>query len=212
MQKQILLLTIMLFLTVSAFAQTDGVKDSQVAASARNFSLSTTYLVFTNFDDETTNTHHYELHLKYDLTPKDKIGVKLASWKLFHPMGILWWEGALEMDKNEFYPGELWENGIGVTYQRMLWKGLFTTVELLPQIKTYLDEDDAIIGNGFKLYTSLHLGYHIPLFKGRVFIEPQIHCQWWPIDTNIPQSFNEKESKRHNVFLFEPNLYIGVKF
>jgi hypothetical protein len=209
MQRQILLLTILLFFTTSAFSQTDAVKDSQVTVSAGNFSLSTTYLVFANFGEEMTNTHHYELHLKYDLTPKDKIGIKLAAWKLFRPMGILWWEGALEMDKNEFYPGELWENGIGVTYQRMIWKGLFATVELLPQIKTYLDEDDTIIGNGFKLYTSLHLGYRIPLFKDRVFMEPQIHCQWWPIDTNIPQRFKEKEGKWHNVFLFEPKVYRG---
>jgi hypothetical protein len=116
------------------------------------------------------------------------------------------------MDKTEFYPGELWENGIGVTYQRIIWKGLFAAVEFLPQIKTYFDEDNNKIGNGFKLYTSLHLGYHIPLFKNRVFIEPQIHCQWWPIDTNTPQSFKEKDNRWHRVFLFEPNLYIGIKF
>jgi hypothetical protein len=81
MQKQILLLTILLFLTGSAFAQTDEVKDSQVTVSTGHLSLSTTYLAFANFGEEMTNTHHYELHLKYDLTPKDKIGVKLASWK-----------------------------------------------------------------------------------------------------------------------------------
>jgi hypothetical protein len=212
MQKQILLLAILLFFTVNAFAQTDEAKDSQVTASGRNFSISTPYLVFANFGEEMTNTHHYEFHLKYDLTLKDKIGVKLATWKLFRPMGILWWEGALEMDKTEFYPGELWENGIGVTYQRIIWKGLFAAVEFLPQIKTYFDEDNNKIGNGFKLYTSLHLGYHIPLFKNRVFVEPQIHCQWWPIDTNTPQSFKEKDSRWHRVFLFEPNLYIGIKF
>jgi hypothetical protein len=94
----------------------------------------------------------------------------------------------------------------------MLWKGLFASIEILPLLKTYLDESNKKIDNGFKLYTTYHLGYHIPLFKGRLFIEPQIHCNYWPIDTNIPQGFKEKESKWNNYFLFEPNLYIGVNF
>ncbi|MDR0230497.1 MAG: hypothetical protein LBI82_00050 [Dysgonamonadaceae bacterium] len=178
------------------------------------FSVSTTWLSFTNFGEERTNTHHYEFHFKYKLTPKDKIGIKFATWKLFQPMGILWWDGLTEKidSESEFYPGRLRETGLGVTYQRMMWKGLFTTVEILPQLKTYLDEDNKKIANGFKLYTSYHLGYHIPLFNNRMFIEPQIHCQWWPIDTNKPQDFREIENRWNNYFLFEPNVYIGFNF
>ena len=94
----------------------------------------------------------------------------------------------------------------------MLWKGLFAQVEVLPLIKTYLDENNEKIGDGFKLYTTYHLGYRIPLFKNRMYIEPQIHCNYWPIDTKAPQSFQQEESKWNNFFLFEPNLHIGVKF
>jgi len=175
------------------------------------FSVSTTWLTFANFGEEKTNTHHYEFHIKYQLTPKDRIGIKIATWRLFEPMGIPLWD-PLIMKESEFYPGRLSETGLGVTYQRMIWKGLFATLEILPQLKTYFDESDKKIGTGFKLYTSYHLGYHIPLFKNRMFIEPQIHCQYWPIDTNIPQGFMAKESKWNNYFLFEPNLYLGVNF
>jgi len=108
--------------------------------------------------------------------------------------------------------GRLRESGIGVTYQRILWKGLFATIEIFPLKKTYLDEANKKIGNGFKLYTSYHLGYHIAFFKNRMFVEPQIHCNYWPIDSKAPQSFQEEESKWNNYFLFEPNLYIGVNF
>jgi hypothetical protein len=104
------------------------------------------------------------------------------------------------------------ESGIGITYQRLIWKGLFTTVELLPQLKTYYDLNNKKIGNGFKLYTSYHVGYHLSFFKNRFYIEPQIHCQYWPIDTNTPESFQKIDKKWHNYFLFEPNLYIGFKF
>jgi hypothetical protein len=200
-----------------AFCQNSeqSLKDShRDFVSDYKFSVSTTWLSFANFGEEKTNTHHYEFHFKYNLTSKDKIGIKVATWKLFQPMGILWSDGLLDKidTESEFYPGRVKETGLGVTYQRIIWKGLFTTVEILPQLKTYLDEENNKIGNGFKLYTSYHLGYHIPLFKGRMYIEPQIHCQYWPIDTNTPQTFKEIDDKWNNYFLFEPNLYIGVKF
>lgn len=184
---------------------------SRDSVSNYKFSVSTTWLSFSNFGKEKTNIHHYELHFKYNLTSKDKIGIKVATWKLFATMGMPISE-QIKFDENNFYPGRLRETGLGITYQRMLWKGLFTTVEILPQLKTYLDEDNNKIGKGFKLYTSYHLGYHIPLFKGRMYIEPQIHCQYWPIDTNTPQSFKEIDDKWNNYLLFEPNLYIGINF
>ena len=178
------------------------------------FRISSPWLSFVNFGKEKTNVHMYELHFKYNLDSKNILGVKFATWRLFQPMGILWWDGLLEKkdSQSEFYPGYLREKGLGVTYQRMLWKGLFATIEILPQLKTYLDENKNKIGNGFKLYTSYHVGYHITLFKNRMFLEPQIHCQYWPIDTNTPQSFKAIDDRWRNYFLFEPNLYIGVKF
>jgi len=175
------------------------------------YSVSTTYLIFVNFGPEVTNTHHYEFHFGYKITPKDKIGIKVATWSLFAPMGIPW--GPYIMKESESYPGRIRESGIGITYQRILWKGLFTSIEILPLKKTYQDENKKKTGDGFKLYTTYHLGYHIPMFKNRLFIEPQIHCNYWPIDTKGLQGFEEKENKwKNNYFLFEPNIYIGVNF
>ncbi|HEX8376347.1 MAG TPA: hypothetical protein VF602_00925 [Pedobacter sp.] len=202
-----------LFLT-NGFAQNSNQSpQTSLKDSVRDFkfSINTTWLSFANFGDEKTNTQHYELHFRYKLSQKDKIGIKVATWKLFAPMGIPLWD-PLFLKESEFYAGRLKEDGIGLTYQRMVWKGLFATLEVLPQLKTYLDENDKKIGNGFKLYTSYHLGYHVPLIKNRMFIEPQIQGQYWPIDTNAPESFKAKDRKWKNYFLFEPNLYIGIKF
>ncbi len=194
----------------SMFGQ-NQTKQSSETSTERKFSVSTSWLSFANFGEEKTNTHHYELHVGYQLTPKDRIGIKAATWKLFAPMGMPMKE-QLKFDEVNFYPGRLRENGLGVTYQRKLWKGLFASVEVLPQLKTYLDENGTKIGNGFKLYTSYHLGYQISFFKDLFYLEPQVHCQYWPIDTNTPQSFKEMDDKWNNYFLFEPNLYIGFKF
>lgn len=213
--KKITIISLMIVMcTTLAFGQNlpQSAKDT-VKSTVPNFkfSVSTPYLTFLNFGEEKTNTHHYEFHFGYNLTSKDKIGIKIATWKMFAPMGMPMQE-QLKFDENNFYPGRLRESGIGVTYQRMLWKGLFATVEVLPQLKTYIDENNKKIGNGFKLYTSYHLGYHISLFRNRIFIEPQIHCQYWPINTKAPNGFEELDRKWNNYYLFEPNLYIGINF
>jgi len=188
-----------------------GQQNEKTPAPYHKFSVSTPWLTFNNFGPEKTNTHHFEFHVGYKLTPKDKIGIKVTTWKLFAPMGIPLGD-AIKMEESTFFPGKLSENGIGVTYQRLLWKGVFSAIEIMPLKKTYLDENKKKIGNGFKLYTTYHVGYHIPLFKNRMYIEPQIHCNYWPIDTKAPQGFQVEENKWNNYFLFEPNLYIGVNF
>jgi hypothetical protein len=211
--KKATIVILLAFMSTVAFGQNPNqITETSIKDSSRDFkfSICTTWLSFTNFEEEKKNLQHYELHFKYKLTAKDRIGIKVATWKLFAPIGIPLWD-PLFLKESEFYPGRLREDGLGITYQRMLWKGLFATVEVLPQLKTYRDIDEKKIGNGFKLYTSYHLGYHISMFKNRMFIEPQIHCQYWPIDTNTPQDFKKIDDKWNNYLLFEPNIYIGVK-
>ena len=94
--KKLISTTLMIAMfTTLAFSQTSPekargtIKDT---VPSYKFSVSTTYLTFINFGPEETNTHHYEFHFGYKLTPKDKIGIKVATWKLFAPMGIPLWD------------------------------------------------------------------------------------------------------------------------
>ncbi|PKN72798.1 MAG: hypothetical protein CVU50_05595 [Candidatus Cloacimonetes bacterium HGW-Cloacimonetes-3] len=210
MKKTLLFTALSLTVLTFAFGKTTR-NSAEESAQNYKYSVSTTYLSLVNFEEEKTNTHHYELHLGYKLSSKDKIGIKLATWKMFAPMGMPM-EEQFKFDESNFYPGRLRETGIGVTYQRMLWKGLFVSTEILPQLKTYVDKDNKKLSNGFKLYTSYHLGYHVSLFKERVYLEPQIHCQYWPVDSNAPKAFKDKDDEWNNYFLFEPNLYLGLNF
>ncbi|MCG2589988.1 hypothetical protein [Rhodohalobacter sulfatireducens] len=162
-----------------------------------------------------TSIQMVELHVKRKLDNKNIVGVKFATWRLFQPMGITWWDGVVDKIESgsDYYDGYLRETGIGVSYQRMLWKGLFASVEVLPQIQTYTDLDGEKIKNGFKLYNSLHLGYHAAFGKKkRFFIEPQVHINQWMFDNNSPEGFKEFDDKYGNVFLFEPNIYFGFNF
>jgi hypothetical protein len=213
--KKLISTTLMIAVfTTLAFSQ-NLTKTAKVRAKdtvpSYKFSVSTTWLTFANTESEETNVHMSEFHFGFKITPKDKIEIKAATWKLFEPFGIPLADPLLKKE-SEWYPGRIRESGIGITYQRFLWKGLFAQVEILPLWKIYSDENNRKIEDGFKLYTTYHLGYHIPLFKDRLYFEPQIHCNYWPIDTKGPQGFEEKESKWNNYFLFEPNLFIGVNF
>jgi hypothetical protein len=208
----------LLFCTFGAFAQSNSRtdKETQVTHKYRvSLPVITLPQLVTKAWDERTHTQHIELHVKRNLDNKNIIGIKFATWRLFQPMGIVWWDGLMDKieSRSEFYPGHVRETGVGLTYQRMLWKGLFATVEVLPQFKTYLDENKNKVGNGFKLYNSYHLGYHLDFGKQkRFFIEPQVHCQHWMFDTDSPEGFKQLDDKWRNYFLFEPNLYFGVNF
>ncbi|WP_397445281.1 hypothetical protein [Polaribacter sp. R77954] len=202
--------------SLSVFAQNNE-KSVSDSAKELKYRVSFPAIILGNLGKagERTNTHHFELHVKREIDAKNIIGVKFATWRLFQPMGIQWWDGLLDKidTQSEFYPGHLYERGIGISYQRMLWKGLFASVEVLPLYKTYKDIDNKKINNGFKLYNSYHVGYHFAFGKKKqFFIEPQFHCNVWHFDTKTPQAFKQLDNKWKNYFLFEPNLYIGFKF
>lgn len=209
-QKITLVLILTIFFTKNIAAETTiSGNDSK---EDKKFSFNTTWHSFMNFEKEEKNMQMYEFHFGYRLTEKDKLEVKIATWKLFAPLGIQMWDSHF-LKKSEYYPGRVLEYGIGLSYKRTLWKGLFAAVEVLPLKQEYLDVNDDKIEDGFRLYTSYHIGYHFSFFNNRVFIEPQIHCNYWPIMTKAPEEFRGVENRdwSKNYFLFEPNIYIGIK-
>lgn len=192
----------------------DERKAYKLAASSPNllFALSTAVLVATaDQDSDQDHPTIYELHLGYRLTPKDTLGLKAVTWKLRAPLGIPW--GPYLANESEYYPGSLREKGVGLTYQRFVWKGLYGQVQVVPLVKRYVDEEGDTLMGGFRLYTSAHVGYYVPLFRNRLYLEPQVHCNYWPIETRGPQSFAALDAKwDNNFFLFEPNLMVGLNF
>ena len=212
-----LLVTLLFLSTLGAFAQTT-LKQGKDTEVTHKWRVSMPYIVpdelIAGYDSR-TSIQMVELHVKRNLDNKNIFGIKFVSWRLFQPMGILWWQGLLDKMESgsEYYDGYLRETGVGVSYQRMLWKGLFASIEVVPQIQTYTDLDGNKIKNGFKVYNSYHLGYHFDFGKKKhFFIEPQVHVNQWMFDNNSPEGFKEHDDKYGNVFLFEPNLYIGWKF
>lgn len=213
------LATVLLFFcTFSAFAQTESLKNDETEVTHK-WRVSVPHLIPEELISTPWNDHKsiqmIEFHVKRNLDNKNIVGMKFATWRLFQPMGITWWDGLIDKieSETEFYPGHVRATGVGVTYQRMLWKGLFATAEILPQLQTYLDLDGNKIKNGFSLYSSYHVGYHIAFGKKKHFyIEPQLDCKIWTRDGNAPDGFKQLDDKWKNYFLLEPQVYLGWKF
>ncbi len=152
----------------------------------------------------------YQLSLGYQLDDKNSIFLNGITWKYPAPIGIPIWDSAFESPDEE-YPGYVRAFGLGVGYQRFIWNGLFASLYAIPFIQNFYNGEDQHIQSGFQLYLQTQFGYQINLFKGRLFIKPAIYANYWPVNTNFPEAFKEKEKGWPN-YSFEPHLNIGFSF
>ncbi|UTW62432.1 hypothetical protein KFE98_20905 [bacterium SCSIO 12741] len=144
------------------------------------------------------------------LNRKNTLAIEAITWKYNAPLGIPY--GPSYESPDEEFPGYVRSFGIGVAYQHYWWKGLYTAVHVTPFLQRYFDEDNHHIQDGFQLFTAGRLGYHLPLFKNRFYIEPSVACTFWPVNANMPESFQKVEDRWSNFFFPEPGLHLGVKF
>ena len=206
MQKKILwfALTLMMATTLQVKAQVDE-QDS----TYKRWFVGSTFLMLGNFD--TVNSPDFiQLNVGYRITPKDVVFLELKRSKFSFPLGIPW--GKSFDAPGENYPGYVRQNVIGLAYNRFWWKGLYTGVHAMNAFQTYYDENNKKIANGYTLFMTYRLGYQFKLFKNRFFIEPSIGLTHWPVQTNVPKSFELKESKWPKYFGYEPGLHFGYNF
>jgi hypothetical protein len=152
----------------------------------------------------------YQLNYGYRLTPKDVISIEAITWTYHAPLGIPY--GPSYESSEESYPGSVRSYGIGIAYQRYLWRNFYSAVHTTPLLQKFLNKENKKIRQGFQLFCTLRFGYHLKLFKNRFFLEPSVAFTYWPVNTNLPESFAKTENKWPNYFLFEPGLHFGMKF
>ena len=151
----------------------------------------------------------YQLNYGYRLSSKETIIVEAITWEYEAPLGIPY--GASFDSPDENFPGYVKDTGIGMTYHRFLYKKLFSSINVMPFYQEYFTSKNEKIQTGFQLFLTLRFGYRI-LFNNRAFLEPSIAFTHWPVNTNLPESFQKQENKWPNYFLFEPGLNFGILF
>jgi hypothetical protein len=151
----------------------------------------------------------YQLNYGFWLTDRDAVSIEAITWKYDEPVGIPY--GPSKNSADQAYPGYVRDYGLGVAYQRLLWRDLYSAVHAVPMVQHYFSENGGAIQKGFQLFLTLRTGYHLEV-RNRFFLEPSIAFTHWPIRTNVPAAFAERDNKWPNYFLFEPGLHLGVRF
>lgn len=168
---------------------------------------STLYLLG-NFT-KTHNPQYIQLNAGYRITQKDVVHLRFKRSVYDWPLGTSWehiFDGT-----EESFPGHARILAPTIGYQRFWWKGVYTSVYALNAFEKYLDEDDKKIGNGYTLYLDFYLGYQFKFFNNRFFFEPAVGCSYWPLRTDVPESFKPAEQKWPNYFI-QPGFDFGFNF
>jgi hypothetical protein len=205
--KKITLTSLIIVMCITlAFSQ-----KTETDSTYRKFYVGSSFFILLNFIPDDPNPPDFvQLNVGYRITPKNVISMEAKTWKYAWPLGIPW--GESKTASEEKYPGYARSFGIGLVYQHFWWKGVYTSIDAGNLLVKYMDEENKHIQNGYQLFMTYRLGYHLQLFKNRFFIEPSVSITHWPINTNAPESFATLENKWSNYFLFEPGLHFGVKF
>jgi len=152
-----------------------------------------------------------QLNLGYRITGKDVISLELITWKHAWPLGINPFLNKSYGKPEEKFPGYIREYGIGLAYQRFFWKGLYLAVHVTPMLQTFVNDNGNTVGDGFIIFNTNRIGYHIKLFKDRFFIEPSLGIAGRAYHTEMPDGFKQKDDKWPK-YTPEPGLHFGFNF
>lgn len=195
-------------LCILVFTRASAQTVSEEAFTPRYFIGSTLFIIATPI--LSPSPEYYQLNFGYVLSPKEVVSIEAITWAYHAPLGIPY--GPDLGDEHFDFPGKVKAFGLGLAYKRFLWKGIYGQVHATALRQNFLDEAGDKIQSGFQLFNTLRFGYHIKLFKNRLFLEPSIAATSWPINTNLPASFQVEEDKWNKYFLFEPGLHFGINF
>lgn len=153
-----------------------------------------------------------QLNFGYRITAKDVISIEIATWKTAWPIGINPFFNKSYGKPEEKFPGYIRDYGIGVAYQRFLWKGLYTQVHVFSFLQDFVNENGKKIDNGFQIFNQYRVGYHIKLFKDKFFIQPSFAITHRPYYTKMPDNFKKQDDKWSKFMFSEPGLHFGFNF
>lgn len=162
-----------------------------------------------NFD--TRNSPDFvQLNLGYRLTGRDVISLEAKTWKYAWSLGIPY--GSSWENQEEKFPGFIREFGFALAYQRYWWKGLYSAIHVMSAWQSFYHENNEKLDDGFQIFNTYRLGYHVKLWNDRLFIEPSLAITHRPYHTDMPIGFKELDDKWSKFFFGEPGLHFGYNF
>ncbi|WP_317170105.1 hypothetical protein [Rhodocytophaga rosea] len=207
MQKKILWIGLAFVLASSLQVNAQYAKQD---STYKRWLVGSTLFLLGNFD-KVNPPGFAQLNVGYRITGKDVLSLELITWKHSWPLGINPFYNRAYGTPEEKFPGNIREYGIGLAYQRYFWKGLYAAVHVMPMWQTFKNENGNKVGNGFIIFNTYRVGYHIKLFKDRFFIEPSVGIAGRAYHTEMPDGFKQKDDKWPK-YTPEPGLHFGFNF
>jgi hypothetical protein len=207
MQKNILFIGFVFMMTSSLPLKAQYDKTN---STYKKWFAGSTLFLLGNFD-KVNPPGFAQVNLGYRITRRDVISLELITWKHAWPLGINPFYNKAYGTAEEKFPGYIREHGFGFAYQRYFLNGLYAAVHVAPMWQTYKDENDNKVGDGFIIFNTYRVGYHVKLFKDRFFIEPSLGVAGRPYFTEMPDGFKEKDDKWPK-WTPEPGLHFGFNF
>lgn len=209
MQKKILWMALAFFLASSL--QVNAQYAKQETTFKRCFIGSSLFVLLGNLD-KTNPPNFFQLNLGYRMTGKDVITIEPKTWRYAWPNGIHPFFNDAYQKPEEKFPGYVREYGVSVAYQRFFCKGLYAELNVMPTWQKFVNEDGDKIDNGFQIFNTYRIGYHVKLFKDRFFIQPSIAITHRACHTTLPDGFKELDDKWSKFIFGEPGFHFGFNF
>ncbi len=209
MQKKVF--WIGLFIMLASQLQVSAQYTKQDSTHKKWFVGTSLFVIMGNFD--TKNPPNFvQLDLGYRITGKDVIRVSPKTWRYAWPNGIHPFLNDAYYKPEEKFPGYVREFGITFSYQRFIWMGLYAQLDVMPTYQVFVNDNGKKIDNGFQIFNSYRVGYHIKLFRYRFFIQPSICMTHRAYHTQLPDGFKQLDDKWSKFIFPEPGLNIGFNF
>lgn len=177
----------------------------------RYFIGTSLFVMLGNLDTENP-PNFVQLNLGYRITGKDVITLAPKTWKYAWPNGIHPFLNNAYKKPEEKFPGYVREIGVTVSYTRFLWKGLYAQLDVMPTWQIFVNNNGKKIDDGFQIFNSYRVGYHIKLFKDKFFFQPSICMTHRAYHTALPDGFKQLDDKWSKYVFPEPGLNIGYNF
>ncbi len=206
-QRKRLLLALTVLMASPVHVQAQYAKQD---STYKKFFVGSTLFMLANFVPDNNPPEMLYLNLGYRATGRDVISLELKTWKYGWPIGIPF--GKNFEAEGEGFPGSIREHGISLNYQRFVRKSLFAQVDVMPAWQTFANDDGKKIDNGFQIFNTYSIGYHVKLFKDRLFLQPSVAITHRPYQSRMPDSFKQVDDKWPRFFYGQPGLHFGYNF
>jgi hypothetical protein len=207
MQKRFLWFALILVMASSLQVEAQYSKQD---STYKKFFVGSTLFMLANLLPDNNKPEMVYLNFGYRITGKDVISIEFKTWKYAWPIGIPY--GKSFEAEGKGFPGYIREHGVSLSYYRFLWGGLFAQVDVMPAFQTFANEKGNKIDNGFQIFNTYSIGYHIKLFKDRLFFQPSIAITHRPYQSKMPDSFKQIDDRWSRFFFGQPGLHFGYNF